>query len=75
MLFRSSEAFPSHDTEPQEGVIPMYNIRNDAWDEALDELTKIHSNSAQKYAEDMAKLNQKLQGGAGDSGEGDASEA
>ena len=62
-------------TEVADGVLGIYNVRHDAWDEALDELTQIHSNSAQKYAEDMAKLNQKLQGGAGDTSEGDASEA
>ena len=65
---------PYIETEAQEGVIPMYDIRTDPFDMALDEVTQIHQNSANKYAEEMARLNQKLQGGTGDTGQegGDA---
>jgi len=65
---------PYIETEAQEGVVPMYDIRTDPFDQALDEVTQIHENSANKYAEEMAKLNQNLQGGTGETGQegGDA---
>lgn len=64
-----TDGAPYLETEESEGVIPVYNVRTDPFDAALDEVTEVHRNSANKYAENMAKLNEKLQGGQALDGE------
>lgn len=66
---------PYIETEIQEGVIPMYDIRTDPFDMALDELTSVHEHSAGEYAKKIAEINKDLSSGGTDTGEGDASEA
>ena len=66
---------PFIETEIQEGVIPMYDIRTDPFDMALDELTAVHEHSAGEYAKKIAEINKGLSSGGTDTGEGDASEA
>lgn len=50
-------------TEAQEGVIPMYDVRTDKFDMALDEVTGIYRNEEAKRAEDFMKNSQDLSGG------------
>lgn len=61
-------------TEAKDGVNPIYDVRADKFDLALDELSGVHKSNAEAYAMSISK---QLSEGAGQSQapEGDASEA
>lgn len=61
-------------TEAKDGVNPMYDVRADKFDLALNELSGVHKSNAEAYAMSISK--QLSEGaGQGQAGEGDASEA
>lgn len=64
-----TDGAPIIETPEEEGVIPLYDVRADAWEIALDELTQVHINGANDYAKKIAEINKNVQGGGTETGD------
>ena len=53
---------PYISTPAKDGVISLYDIRTDIFDEALDALTSVHRTDANRYAETLKNVNENLTG-------------